>query len=299
MDVAPVPLVAVTGVDGALYTRTVLDTGVWSDWASHGDALSPDPSLSPPGPSDVRVLAVNDQGLLQVFNPVSWELDSLPPDAAYVSGTPCALANQDGRLEAFVIGVQGDLAHISQEFDANALGGKRWSYSWRSHGTPPSGAALAPGGLVGAPSQDGRLELFAVDAGGNLWHIWQTEVNGGWSDTAPGWYSHGTPPGTTCAGTPAIAADPNGLLNLFVVGADGNLWQISQVQPSNGWSDWVSQGAPSTTTLDASPAITSRITDTQYGQLEVLAVGADSNLWHILQEASGVWSVWYSLGSPG
>src|SRR5207249_562426 len=89
---------------------------------------------------------------------------------------------------------------------------------------------------VASPSQDGRVEVFAVGVNGALWHIWQTAVNGAWSN----WVSHGTPPGGALQGTAAMAASQDGRLELFVVAADGALWHIWQTAVNRGWSDWVS-----------------------------------------------------------
>jgi hypothetical protein len=36
----------------------------------------------------------------------------------------------------------------------------------------------------------------------------------------------------------------DGRLELFVVGADGNLWHRWQTAASNGWSAWTSHGHP-------------------------------------------------------
>ena len=69
------------------------------------------------------------------------------------------------------------------------------------------------------------MELFAVGEDGALWHIWQTEPNGGWSD----WTSHGTPPQPISIqiGGPAVAASADGPLELFIPGADTQLWHIN------------------------------------------------------------------------
>src|SRR5919109_741080 len=86
-------------------------------------------------------------------------------------------------------------------------------------------------------SADGRLELFVVGNDGALWHIWQTTVNGGWSN----WISHGNA-GVGLSGPLALAPNADGRLELFARGKDGALWHIWQTTPSGGWSSWTSQG---------------------------------------------------------
>ena len=38
-------------------------------------------------------------------------------------------------------------------------------------------------------------------------------------------------------------------MQLFVMGTDGALWQLSQTAPSGEWSQWSSHGAPAGTSL--------------------------------------------------
>ena len=101
---------------------------------------------------------------------------------------PAVASSADGRLEVFAVGDDSALWHIWQTAPNNG-----WS-NWTSHGKPPreGGGLLDLWGSPGlAPSADGRLELFVVGSNTELWHIWQTAPNNGWS----GWKSHGTPDG--------------------------------------------------------------------------------------------------------
>jgi hypothetical protein len=43
-------------------------------------------------------------------------------------------------------------------------------------------------------------------------------------------------------GWPAVAADADGEMQVFVMGTDGALWQLSQSAPGGDWS-WTSHGA--------------------------------------------------------
>ncbi|HEX6478627.1 MAG TPA: hypothetical protein VF043_07270, partial [Ktedonobacteraceae bacterium] len=142
-----------------------------------------------------------------------------------------------------------------------------------------------------APSADGRLELFVRGSDGAVWHIWQTAVNNGWST----WFSHGSPPGVHIDGSPILAPNADGRLQLFVSSADGSLWSIVQTAPSSTWSNWASLGKPVSTTLTDSAVVASNAD----GRLEVFAQGADQALWHIWQTTpNGQWSDWFSQGQP-
>jgi hypothetical protein len=91
----------------------------------------------------------------------------------------------------------------------------------------------------------GGLELFLVGDDASLWHLHQTGSN----DASPQWFSHGTPAVAGLAGSPAVAADADGEMQVFVMGTDGALWQLSQTGPTSGWSQWSSHGAPAGTSL--------------------------------------------------
>ncbi len=81
--------------------------------------------------------------------------------------------NHDGRLEVFGIGGDRQLHHIWQTSPNNG-----WS-GWQTLG------GLPPGALAGDPrvvnNADGRLEVFLLGNDQNIWHIWQTSPNNGWS----------------------------------------------------------------------------------------------------------------------
>jgi hypothetical protein len=81
--------------------------------------------------------------------------------------------NDDGRLEAFVIGSDGALWHIWQLTPGGAWG------NWHSLGTPSS-SVNAIGDPFVAENDDGRLEAFAVGSDDKLWHTWQVTPGGSW-----------------------------------------------------------------------------------------------------------------------
>ena len=143
-----------------------------------------------------------------------------------------------------------------------------------------------------APNADGRLDLVVRGNDGAVWHIWQTAVNNGWSD----WVSHGSPGGVVIDGSPILARNANGTLQIFVSSINGILWSIVQTAASsNAWSNWESLGKPSNTTLTDSAVVASNAD----GRLEVFAQGADQALWHTWQTTpNGSWSSWASQGKP-
>ncbi len=243
--------VFLTGADSSLWQlwQTAPSNG-WSDW---------DPEIENAWGMTLRtVLAANADGCLNWFQDSGipdgvrhrwqtapsngWsdgEYWEFPPGNEFVGQRAAVAANADGRLEYFVVGIDGALWHKWQ-----TAPNKGWS-AWASLRTPP-GLKLKPFGPAVAASADGRLELFVVAEDGELWHKWQTAPSNGWSN----WASHGRPPAAPgkppvdVLGVPAIAPSADGRLELFVVGSDNALWHSWQTAPGNGWSRWWSHGAP-------------------------------------------------------
>jgi polyvinyl alcohol dehydrogenase (cytochrome) len=83
-------------------------------------------------------------------------------------------------------------------------------------------------------NSDGRLEAFAVDASGAVWHDVQVSPGGGWSS----WASLG---GSGYRQV-AVAQDGNGRLEAFAVDASGAAWHDVQTTPggqgASGASIW-------------------------------------------------------------
>jgi len=142
--------------------------------------------------------------------------------------------NADGRQEIFAIGNDHGLWQKWQVAPNHG-----WS-DWKGLGIPGKDVALT-GQLTSGRNQDGRQEIFAVGSDGNVWQIFQTVPNGGWSD----WRRLGKPPAEIRAGDRiAVAPNADGRQELFVMGRDAALWHIWQVAPNVGWSDWNSLGKP-------------------------------------------------------
>lgn len=141
---------------------------------------------------------------------------------------------------------------------------------------------------VGKPvigkNADGSLEVFAVNAQGELRHRWQKESNGDWSS-----WSHlgaGFLPGI------AVANDAAGRMEVFAVnGTNQTLWRIRQrTTNSLDWSGWVNLGG-----AIRPPVAVGRNSD---GRLEVFAVSANgSSVKHAWQTGTNdTWSAWSDLG---
>jgi acylphosphatase len=211
----------------------------------------------------------------------TWASLGNPPGTQYNS-TPMVSQNQDGRLEAFVIGSDQALWHIWQ----TAPGGT-WG-NWFSSGGPHHGNPSISHSTV-RKNEDGRLEVFLMietidepfgtNPSGTLWHIWQVVPNGTWSS----WASLGTPT-TGGLSAPSVGENADGRLEAFVIGPDGALWHIWQIAPGGSWGSWASLGAQSSSVKAIGDPFVAENDD---GRLEAFAIGSDGALWHTWQVSPG------------
>ncbi len=198
-------------------------------------------------------------------------------------GSPELAASGDGRLELFVVDVEGQVWHMWQT---------AWSNGWSGWSQTTGPGSSWP--VTVAASGDGRLELFVV-SGDGLQHQWQTAWSNGWSD----WVSFPPPP-QTFPGLgyypPAIAPRADNRLALFA--ANGALWVMEQSAWSNGWSDWSLIASPSKGALLINPVAAARSGD---GRIYVFVIDADGTMWGVKETGlGGPWSDPVSFGSvPG
>jgi hypothetical protein len=284
--------VFMTGNDGSLYhiwQQAFTNDEAWSGWFSHGSppysTLRGLPAVrSYIGNDTLELYVVGTDSTLYTINQTAanngwtdWQQLSLPPGVELMS--EIEVGTRIGtRRSIFVVGIDGGI-YNQQDYDR----------SWLSFG----GAFLD--GPAMALSADGRQELFAVGKDGVLYHRYETVVSYELETWTPQWFSHGTPAGTLLTNKPALAANADGRLELFVIGTDGNLYSIAQTAPSNGWTTWSSLGAPSGVKLLSSPAVKA----SNDGRLELFVVGDDGALHHLWQVAvNNGWSPWYSHGNP-
>jgi hypothetical protein len=149
--------------------------------------------------------------------------------------------NQNGLPQAFAVGKDGNLWSNWETLDGP------WN-GWTILSEAPKGVKLrgADGSnrIAVVPNTEGALELFACGSDGNIWHTWQNERNGRWSNT---WKSRGGRPFKAVSDIGA-GRNRNGLLELFVINEeDHSIYHASQIHPiaENVWHDnWEPLGKP-------------------------------------------------------
>jgi len=214
----------------------------WGDWASLGGpsggaVAGPVVQSNQDGRLEVFVCAPG--GVFSVWQVAvngawhgGWAEHGAPASGGSIAGHVVG-RNADGRQEIFAVTGDGVLWHRWQTAPDNG-----WS-GWASLNAPEK-SPLTSRFTVGQ-NQDGRQEAFCLGGDGQVWQIWQTSPNGGWSP----WRQLGGPPaGIRASDRLAVARNEDGRQELFAMGADGALWHVWQQAPNAGWSQWQSLGRP-------------------------------------------------------
>jgi len=215
---------------------------------------------------------------LSLKRPGGQAVISRPLGARPAGPTPALARNQDGRLEVFVVREDFTVWHRWQR-----TAGGEWS-DWGSLGTRPGDGTVGP--LAVGVNADERLELFAADHDGAVWHIWQVAPNKDWSQ----WKSLGKPGGHPAPLGSALAKNQDGRLEVFTVDLDGAVWHAWQVAPNKDWSPWRPLGSQGR--LGLAEIAVGRNAD---GCLVLFAVEQDSTtgLWQREQTSpNNDWSPW-------
>lgn len=211
--------------------------------------------------------------------------------ASVITGGDAVASDSDGRLEVFNIAPDGSMRHNYQVVPNGGWSG--WSVMPCS--VHPAFTAVPAAGR----NADGRLEVFAFDPAGEVWHIWQTVPNGGWScwDNLGG----GFDASTVGAGRLAVGQNADGRLEIFAENGQYAVWHNYQVIPNGGWGGWSnlgngSQGSPVSGVVFTENGFGPVVASKSDGRLEVFAQGQDRNYYHNYQIPGSGWSGWAGLG---
>jgi hypothetical protein len=203
------------------------------------------------------------------------------PSQIFWNSPPRVGVNSDGRLEVFVVGLDGGLWHNWQVTPTSV-----WSGWYTLGGSLLGKVGVNGGGLAVDRNAYGALEVFAVWTDHSLRHNWQLTPGGAWS----GWVSLGG----AVYNEPAIARYSDGRLEVFATGLDvGHLLHIWQLKPAGAWSGWDSLLAPAGDFIIDSPSVAMNA----YGFPEVFVeTYSTETVWHIWLNPGGPWSGWNDLG---
>lgn len=214
----------------------------------------------------------------------------LTAQAEQFSGDPVVAQNQDGRLEVFIKGTDGNMWHIAQKLSSDGGG-------WTNWGIVRTGSFI--GNPTTAKDSNGNLELFVRESNNQIYQAYQATPGGGYNgstnDPGSNWGGWNTMGSTTMAGDPFVLADQtNARFNLYARGTDNNLYQDYSkfANEGGGWSGW---GTVNTAHQIIGDPVVIQNPDNRE---QVFAQGTDSNVWYIAQKLSsdgGGWTNWANL----
>jgi hypothetical protein len=242
-----------------------------------------------PGGENV-LLGQNEHGRLEVFAPGrfmrvlnAWEREPggewsewVEVPLSWTASPPALVSNDRGRLEVFAVSMDA----INHVWQTSTEGG--WSAIDVLSGVQGVGRPVV------ARNADGRLEVFVGDPDGEIRHNWQHTPNGDWVASVGRWPSLlgvrvGKEP------QPAVGANADGRLELFVAAGDGGLHHAWQRYANGGFAAWRPLGVR--VAGRAAPALNAD------GRLELFVVGERGELLRAvqrsMQQGFGEWS---SLG---
>ena len=208
--------VFVVGTNNQLYNKvqTATDSSTWTGWTSLGGGVKSDttPAVARNGDGRLQVIVVGTSNQLYYKTQTSpgsstWSSSWTSLGGGLRASTdPIAIANDDGRLQVFVVGTNNAVYYKTQTSPNSAT----WSSSWTSLG----GGVKADTSPAIARNTDGRLQVFIVGTNNQLQYRAQTSPNSNtWSSS---WTSLS---GTLRGGTdPAVIANSDGRLQVFVIG---------------------------------------------------------------------------------
>ena len=214
--------------------------------------------------------------------------------ASPIQGVIHVEQNQDGRLEVFVTGDDGNMWHIWQVVrDAN------WIDHWTSLGRP-DGLAAAGFNQALVRNEVDELEVFVSNPGTyEIWSTWQDRPNGSWTGN---WQSLGAPTlgGYNFYDVVRSGAGPKYWTEVVAVGSDGAIWHnVRAFGPPGSWVGWSVIAAPP----PGDPlVVVDALRKNQDSRLELVCSGSNRDFWHTWQNAPAGpdnWNgSWDNFGQP-
>ncbi|MDB6020774.1 MAG: hypothetical protein JWQ04_631 [Pedosphaera sp.] len=201
--------------------------------------------------------------------------------------TPCGSDNWWGGWTVWQYDWNGSVSGIPGVVDRDVFNGNSSGLVATLVATSTSNPHINP---CAARTSDGRMEVFAVGKSGNLYHDYQNSPSGSWS----GWIAMGTSGNVwpqNCI--PSVGVNPDGRLEVFIVGTDGtvnHIWQ--KVAGSSATTNWSTFGQFSS---HISTTAKLAVGNWANGNLDVFAIGTDGVLYHNYVGSSG-WTGFQSLG---
>lgn len=232
-----------------------------------------DPSVSADGSDSLYLFAKGADNALwwKHGTPSTKQWTGWKSLGGYVTSDPAAVSFGTGKMTVFVRGGNGTLNQRS-----TTDGGKTWS-TWAN-----LGGQLLPGTgptayAYGSGTADNRTGWFVTGMNHALYHMWIDNAG------THGWEKLGG----YLTSSPAAASRGAGMIDVFVRGGNGALYQRSTTNGGTSWSTWANIGG--VILPDTAPAVTARA-----GGYDVFVTGMNHALYQKTWQ-NGEWSTWTSL----
>lgn len=248
------------GSDGQLHH--IWQLGAWKGWSGWGDSLGAPPP-----------------GIATIAGPF--------PGVGLGPG-PCVTNNADGRLEAFVLGQDGNIWHRWQ--------GKPNS-GWSAWVQPVSPAATdpgltlqnIPGSLACSQEINGCLAVFVLTGDGSIFYMDQAAPSNGWRPFAE-LMPMNTWPALNFVNAPtACGYDQPPQTQIFAIGSDNSLWTIQQGDNTfpaaipGIYRPWRFVGSPPSHPAGLPSQIPAALG--MFDGISVCVIANDGNVWSLSQTA--------------
>jgi CHAP domain len=250
--------------------QTTPGSTTWSAWTElanpSDDTIVGEPTVARNADGRLFVFARGASGKIWLLtqqtlgNATTWNAWSnfTNPSGETMVGDPAVVPQGDGSLYMFVVGASGMVRVQNQTSPGGA-----WVSTGYSQFSNPSGRTMV-GNPAAVQGEDGRIYVFVRDNTGQIRLQNQTTVNGGW--LSGGYTQFSNPSGYTMVGNPAVAAQADGSIYLFVRDNSGQIRVQNQTSPNGSWvSTGFSQfGNPSGHTMIGDPTTVSQANGSLY-----------------------------------
>jgi C1A family cysteine protease len=186
-----------------------------------------------------------------------------------VTSDPTAVSTSAGKMDVFVRGADNALWWRN-----TTNGGSSWS-AWSKIG----GLLLNGTGPAAYEWGDAHVGVFVTGTNSALYRI---SFNGTWSS----WQNLGG----IVTSSPGATSPSSNVINVFVRGSDGVLWERNTTDAGTSWSTWFKIGG----LLASSTGPASCAQDAN--SLDIFVHGTDGALWWKHYTSGSGWGAWQSLG---
>lgn len=243
-----------------------------------GSVAWPPSGASGAGGDSVTVWSAKADGTTSSlsWDPAKKTWSAFAPDGGKSLSRLSTVAFQDGHVESFALGADGNIWH-----DSGAAG--KFA-GWTKLDVKPSGAPVFVTGAAPIVWGDGHAEIFATDKNGVVFHDYTSTAS---PPVWQGWTAIGGAPKVKVASRPIPARWADGHVTVFARSTDGRL--VISDYTKDAWPDFAALNP--TEMIEGEPSV---LVYPAYGP-EIFARDPSGDLvhmWNTGTSGAAVWSAW-------